>query len=169
MKPILSLLHRRVASITVITLFALSGCTSLQPSRSELDRFAFENVYLDPGSSVNLIQYYVWRRTFPGKRGSPIVLTIDQSEWMILKNMGGPEYAPPLPPVHQYHVRIIVDITGHQHVINESAGISSDNSSGRRVAEEQVARRLLLKVYRMALESGAIKAMSSNASPPVLP
>lgn len=162
MKPTLNLLRRRVTLIALIALFTLNGCTTLHPSNSELDQFALEYVYLDPSSTFNLIQYYMWRRTFPGKRGSPIVLTIDQSEWMILKNMGGPEYAPPLPPVHQYDVRIIVDIAGHQHVINESAGISSDNSSGRRVAEEQVARRALRKIYYLALEAGVIKSGDSS-------
>lgn len=85
------------------------------------------------------------------------MIEVVEGKWEVLKNSPQAEYSAPLPVVHQYDVRVIVDIQGRREVINEGTLIYNEAApSARSAAVEQTAQRILKKIYHRAIELGVI-------------
>jgi hypothetical protein len=131
------------------------GCSTVGVPESELSEFASESVYIESLTGGNSLDIIAWKRVFPGELSAPIVVRIQQSDWVRLS--GPPEVDSPFPRTYsdEYHVRVLVDVKGQQFEIVESASLSKDVAGiGKQAALERVAKRVRLKIYDIAYGEG---------------
>lgn len=144
----------------VVVAIVTPGCLSAPENNATYAEFASKYVYLDHESELGLGEYYNWQRVLSGKWGSPIVVTLDKTGWVYLKEPPAAEFVPGRSlGSWEYNVRVTVDVRGVTHVFQEGATIGAGVSE-RQVAVEQVARRVLKKIYRIAVEAGVVGAAS---------